>query len=116
MHLVAVDPPAVVVELEPAGQLPPHAESVRSLNPPWNSYAAVMSPRISRASRSPTATACASASGRWRSASTAANAWGETATVPGSVHARHTAPPERGRYPASGGPAPHSAQLCVCGW
>ena len=65
MHRVDVDPRRIVVELVAAVELAPHpARSVRSRKPPCSSYDAVITARTSRAPRSVSPAAVASASGR----------------------------------------------------
>ena len=70
MHGLAVETRPVVVELIAVAEIALHAESVRSLKPPWYSYDAVITRNASRVARSVSLSDTASASGLPSSAST----------------------------------------------
>ena len=66
MDGLAIDAGRIVVELVAVAEIAPHADSVSSRNPPWNSYELTTTASASRAARSPSGSACASAAGSRR--------------------------------------------------
>ncbi len=53
MDGLAIDAARIVVELVAVAEIAPHADSVLSRKPPWNSYELTTTASASRAARSP---------------------------------------------------------------